>query len=767
MVERLGVETPVSPLIPELQILTPKGVTKTLMGLRIAQNAKPEDKGLESKIELLCTLRNPEQLTKNLMATRIAENQLLTKEAVISRNGQDATALLNVREQLMQIQEEIKLFIAAPQTLMPRETSEPIPLKLKIPERKKRQPKLGTVFETQILRHEPETLPPPVEIRGTRAVLHTNEKCQRETLTRLRKEPQPPNGYLIGPGVGNVFNLLEAFPEDSPPKAIISIDIEPSVILKAKLFRRCVEKHDNFDSFLAEYFSKDFNSFVKLFREAHQGRQPRRYQRFLDQVNLRVRFRQHMRLRDQFMRELQRGSSFYPPEGFMNVPCAIQEYYKTIKKLVDEGNFAIVHSSIINPKTLEIINSLPSWQESNNIVYVSNIIDHLTRRWRTLRTARAMDALATLNPHRPHKNFFIDTSEFPHLVYQLRISREPPTYSEKGLQSYKEKLQAQAEEYLEKQIRKTESDTTVIEPAMRVYQISRDIYSPIVIDYMTSILQEMQQDGDSIVLCLGRDGLPMFLALRKLMTLERDLSPKDLLKRVQYVSFSRKAIIDALSPEQHQELCEQVSYLTKDSRYKKPNPNFAEQQDLLREYLAQAGVDQAVKIILFDSGLSGTTQNVLKLLYPEKNIQGRYLISEPRKDDPEKRNKRGFLQDPIFHNRKAIYFLEDLWSGIYSTTDRFRRKGKTVIPERTITQEPRPKASKRLRPISSRLILKKASLLGLVHAVNAYYFEKLFKLPQAQREEAIARLKDWTTEVLSPKAQPLDLEILDSIVKLR
>lgn len=131
MAEWLTPEALVTPLIPELETLTSEGITKTLIGLRIAQNTRPDDERLERKTELLQILREPKQLTASLMAARIQENQLLTQEAIISKNGQDQSALLTIREQLSRTRQEISLFVATRQVLGLKKPPEYPPLRLK------------------------------------------------------------------------------------------------------------------------------------------------------------------------------------------------------------------------------------------------------------------------------------------------------------------------------------------------------------------------------------------------------------------------------------------------------------------------------------------------------------------------------------------------------------------------------------------------------------------------------------------------------------
>ena len=80
------------------------------------------------------------------------------------------------------------------------------------------------------------------------AVALTNEKYDSNFYEKLRgtfKEP----GIIYGAGVGNIFTMLECFTPDAPPRGLVTVDVNPAVIIAAKIFVRGFKRYDNWKDF--------------------------------------------------------------------------------------------------------------------------------------------------------------------------------------------------------------------------------------------------------------------------------------------------------------------------------------------------------------------------------------------------------------------------------------------------------------------------------------------------------------------------------------
>lgn len=216
------------------------------------------------------------------------------------------------------------------------------------------------------------------ESAGQPALEGTNERGSQTLFEKVRNQRESPNGYLIGIGAQNVFSMLEAFPEGQIPKAIILFDVDPAVI--------------EFGEYLIKALKDSPDSLTSIINERFTGR------------------------------------VFYPVSN-ATPNQAILKHAATLHQLASEGDLVIVRADFNNPQLTQELSNLPDFKNLNNIVYLSNIADHLWRR--SIGSNRSFlpdfSFLNTLQPESPHQNYYIDTLTGP-LNYNLRISTEPPTF---------------------------------------------------------------------------------------------------------------------------------------------------------------------------------------------------------------------------------------------------------------------------------------------------------------------------------------------------
>ena len=108
---------------------------------------------------------------------------------------------------------------------------------------------------------------------------------------------------------------------------------------------------------------------------------------------------------------------------------AMKKYARLLHQLAQKGNLVIAQADFNNPELIQEIARLPGFRESNNVVYLSNIADHIWRGNVTGNTSFVPDFsfLDSLNPNAPNRNYYIDTLTTA-LNYRLRISTQPPEF---------------------------------------------------------------------------------------------------------------------------------------------------------------------------------------------------------------------------------------------------------------------------------------------------------------------------------------------------
>jgi len=91
------------------------------------------------------------------------------------------------------------------------------------------------------------------ERTGTVGVLVTNESfCPKS----FRLSPLP-NGYIIGTGNGMIWMMLDLFPPKTLPKAVISLDRDPSVILSGKVLIELARRNISSKEAISYFFGDD------------------------------------------------------------------------------------------------------------------------------------------------------------------------------------------------------------------------------------------------------------------------------------------------------------------------------------------------------------------------------------------------------------------------------------------------------------------------------------------------------------------------------
>lgn len=129
----------------------------------------------------------------------------------------------------------------------------------------------------------------------------------------------------------------------------------------------------------------------------------------------------------------------------MDVLAAMAENFSMLHELATAGNIALAYADFTDPTFIEAVRSLPGFEESTNVIYSSNIADHITNRGTQVTNARVMETLKAYE-RGDRLPIFIDT--LASLNYYLRARQSLPQFQKsdlayKSFQSLSEKPQEQ------------------------------------------------------------------------------------------------------------------------------------------------------------------------------------------------------------------------------------------------------------------------------------------------------------------------------------
>lgn len=249
-------------------------------------------------------------------------------------------------------------------------------LKTEEPKTEERQLSIGTNF-VRLLKEKGVIIPEEERFDssiGVSALKGTNETLDPNLIEKVRSQQEAPDGYLIGIGAGNVVTMLRLFPEGKIPKAMILFDIDHEVVREGK----------------------------KAIERLRDKPNERYYNIWSDKSN-----------------------PAFEPNVMVN-PEEGEKLESVLKQLAKEGNLVIERADFTDQRLIAALNELPDLDNSNNVIYLSNISDHT---WRRTKVIPNFNFLESLTPKSPLKNYYVDTVQ-QSLNYRLRIGTSIPKFDE-------------------------------------------------------------------------------------------------------------------------------------------------------------------------------------------------------------------------------------------------------------------------------------------------------------------------------------------------
>lgn len=283
----------------------------------------------------------------------------------------------------------------------------------------------GRTFQNNLSNLSDSELPPIIESEGQLGIVETNEMLSYDTAMKIKNDQNAPNGYIFGAGFGNIVSMTLLYPEGTVPKAICAVDVIPDVVVAGRIIEKMTANNTSFsdfkenlvnsesiDSLFEEVISEEINSTVKSrFQAVDKNEIKKQFKSIKDKSNVGSQSYTEMLIPNDSTR--------------IDVLAVIQKQYELLHRMAVDGNIGIAYADITSPAVLEKIKSLPEFAEKRNIIYLSNIIDHLTRRGTNLDRINSFDVLKILGEE---KNWFVDTTQNS-LDYQLRVSNHVPKYT--------------------------------------------------------------------------------------------------------------------------------------------------------------------------------------------------------------------------------------------------------------------------------------------------------------------------------------------------
>lgn len=279
---------------------------------------------------------------------------------------------------------------------------------------------LGHTFQNNFSTLSNSELPPVMESGGQLGIIDTNEMMSDETVLNTKNSPNAPDGYILGPGFGNIVSMTLLYPERSTPKAICAVDVIPEAVVAGRMLTRMISLNPTFTDFKNNL--SDNESLNLLFAEViGEEINPTIKSRFQKTSLVKIKENIDWAVKNSWSKT----DSLIPINNArIDVLGVIKKQYDLLHRMAADGNIGVAYADMTSPSTMEKIKNLPGFAERKNVLYMSNAIDHLTERGTNLTRLNSFDVLKTLGEE---KNIFVDTTQRS-LNYNLRVSEKVPQY---------------------------------------------------------------------------------------------------------------------------------------------------------------------------------------------------------------------------------------------------------------------------------------------------------------------------------------------------
>jgi hypothetical protein len=288
---------------------------------------------------------------------------------------------------------------------------------------------LGLIFQDRIAALPEAELPERIhDLVGSPGLLMTNENLAEDLVERIQRDERSPDGYVFGAGFGNILSMLLMYPADRDPKALLCADVLPEVVLTGRMFVNLLATKPvvGFDAFWHDRARNEdllrscYDKAVLM--ERNQIVQDRFKELRFDDVHRYLEQAVSFDLLPFRGLKLQKGDPFER----IAVIAVIRDRFEQLTKMAEEGRIGIAFADITNPKVIEVAKNMPGFLDLKNIVYLSNIVDHITMRGTRLENLGKTESLRALEEGR--QNWFVDTTQRS-CDYQLRAGHRLPKYS--------------------------------------------------------------------------------------------------------------------------------------------------------------------------------------------------------------------------------------------------------------------------------------------------------------------------------------------------
>ncbi|HET7034132.1 MAG TPA: hypothetical protein VFI42_00470, partial [Thermomicrobiaceae bacterium] len=231
---------------------------------------------------------------------------------------------------------------------------------------------------------------PPTDFTpvGAPALVVTNESTPLGFYDGLRRTAHL-DGYILGPGCGNVLAMAAAFADE--PRGLVLVDVDPAVVCAGRMLVACLARHERLEDFVRELFCGGEAPLASLEQEVLQAAESAVLKRRMEAQHDRLweglaLVTEGFRYRPEDVEAwLRKWRDWDPaahgvPATGLPVRTSVASHHGLLRSLARRDDIAVLEASLFDPGLLAAVGELPGFAQSQSLVYLSNAADHVLRR---------------------------------------------------------------------------------------------------------------------------------------------------------------------------------------------------------------------------------------------------------------------------------------------------------------------------------------------------------------------------------------------------
>lgn len=290
----------------------------------------------------------------------------------------------------------------------------------------------------------------------------------------------------------------------------------------------------------------------------------------------------------------------------------------------------------------------------------------------------------------------------------IRFTPEEAKESEKVVNAYLEKHKADFAHL------STKEKEQIVRKIVSQCARSQKVYGPIVRNFVDYLLETASQNGQKLVF-MARDGICFYkVAIELMKTDEYQKKYPKLTESIVFGHFSRKLV-----------------------------KNAAENPDIFKQYISEElHIKDNDRCIFVDIGFSGSMIKPIRKLLPEVQIDFKFLLATPNKEEGGSNLAEGFLgnpENPLPHvetaaNNLGIRWVEESHHGtVASATKLVVGKDNRIYPDSFCPTAPKEEPT--ILPRFIKDLIRKFSPVEVAYYYkNKILYEKKFSTPHLLRK---------------------------------